>query len=472
MTAPHSYLGSSPQLPFAFTPSAASLGTSLMCLAADTQRQLLPPGGGAGSSSSSLKQLPAPLSRPGTAAAAAAAAASAAAASIAAAGAASTDPAGAPPAATAAAGSAGAGAMGAGTPSPPLLYPPASGGQVSFIRDISGLATIRRPSWSSRSSSFDIATVGSATLPHHLSMSPGMADLMDPSLMLGYSSSHGSSAPGHTMLRNAAGSGSSAVGAAAPGVVYRWNLGQQPGSSIGPQMQQQQQLEGSGSGSGQQQQQQHDARGVDSTDTQHIHAATAAGADHNPAGAESAAAAVQDASRPEAGMDPSAGSAAAQQQHSQATGGSAVGGSAVEDTFGASMGHDESESDLLPFVLDAEPTATQQGQAGGPGASGAAGQGGRVGQAGAGGPAVQGGTAAQKDVAVGAFLRMVQDAAAAPVGRLDRRQVLWQQQRQQQEEGGEVTEGGDVPVCVGEAVDKVQLLAAQLQQLLFPESCA
>jgi hypothetical protein len=63
---------------------------------------------------------------------------------------------------------------------------------------------------------------------------------------------------------------------------------------------------------------------------------------------------------------------------------------------------------------------------------------------------------------------MVQDAAAAPVGRMDRRQVVWQQQQQD----GEAAEGGDVPVCVGEAVDNVQLLAAQLQQLLFPESCA
>jgi hypothetical protein len=65
---------------------------------------------------------------------------------------------------------------------------------------------------------------------------------------------------------------------------------------------------------------------------------------------------------------------------------------------------------------------------------------------------------------------MVQDAADAPVGRMDRRRVLWQQQQQQLLEG-EVAEGGNVLVCVGEAADKVQLLAAQLQQLLFPESC-
>lgn len=89
----------------------------------------------------------------------------------------------------------------------------------------------------------------------------------------------------------------------------------------------------------------------------------------------------------------------------------------------------------------------------------------------------------QKDVAVGAFLRMVQDAAGAPVGRLDRRRALWMQQQQQaqaQAQGGvgeaKVPAGvgaeGLVPVCVGDAVTQVQDLALQLQQLLFPESCA
>jgi hypothetical protein len=145
-------------------------------------------------------------------------------------------------------------------------------------------------------------------------------------------------------------------------------------------------------------------------------------------------------------------------------------------------GHDESESDLLPFVLDAEPTAMQQqGQGGGAAFGGAMGPGGAAaaaaavaglgGQAGAAGK----GGIAQKDVAVGAFLQMLQDAAAAPVGRLDRRQALWAAQQQQQQEDEDRAEGvgvsgGGVPVCVADAAHQVQELAAQLQQLLFPEA--
>lgn len=150
----------------------------------------------------------------------------------------------------------------------------------------------------------------------------------------------------------------------------------------------------------------------------------------------------------------------------------------VEDAFGGSMGgHDESESDLLPFVLDAEPTAMQaqlEGQGGAfgatAGAGGAAmsvGLGGGVGAAGGHtGGAVGGGGGkagvAQKDVAVGAFLQMLQEAAAAPVGRMDRRQALWVAQQDR-------AEGPAVPVCVGDAALQVQELAAQLQQVLFPE---
>ena len=54
---------------------------------------------------------------------------------------------------------------------------------VSGVRDISNLATIRRPSWSSRSSSFDVAA--SASLPHHFSGGSGyspMAELLEPAL--------------------------------------------------------------------------------------------------------------------------------------------------------------------------------------------------------------------------------------------------------------------------------------------------
>jgi hypothetical protein len=55
-----------------------------------------------------------------------------------------------------------------------------------------------------------------------------------------------------------------------------------------------------------------------------------------------------------------------------------------------------------------------------------------------------------------------------------------QQQQQAQAQGGvgeaKVPAGvgaeGLVPVCVGDAVTQVQDLALQLQQLLFPESCA
>jgi hypothetical protein len=60
-----------------------------------------------------------------------------------------------------------------------MASPPVSG-----VRDISNLATIRRPSWSSRSSSFDVAA--SASLPHHFSGGSGyspMAELLEPALL-------------------------------------------------------------------------------------------------------------------------------------------------------------------------------------------------------------------------------------------------------------------------------------------------
>lgn len=244
--------------------------------------------------------------------------------------------------------SAAGGSITAGTPSPPLLYPPAaSGGQVSFIRDISGLATIRRPSWSSRSSSFDIAAAGSTTLPHHLSMSPGMADLMDPNLMLGYSSSHGSSAPGNTLALRALPAGGSGS-AAAPAVGYRWNLGgqQQPSAGFGPQRQSQHA-----------QQQQQDGRGGTIS--------TASGGSSGAAEAVPPVIAVGAAAEDGGGSGPAAAAehaAAGPPSSAAAASGSESAGVGVEEAFGGSMGHEhESESDLLPFVLDeSEPTAMQQ----------------------------------------------------------------------------------------------------------------
>jgi len=496
-TAPHSYLGSSPQLPFAFTPSGASLGTSLMSLA-DTQRQLMPSGAApaASGSSSGLKPHAAPLSRPGSAAAAAAAAAAISAAGAAAAAAAPGAAAAEHlPGSTAAAGvgagvcavgssSGGTAGLAMGTPSPPLLYPQAtaSGGQVSFIRDISGLATIRRPSWSSRSSSFDIAAAGSSTLPHHLSMSPGMADLMDPNLMLAYSSSHGSSAPGNALLRAAAGSsshgagsaagGSSATGSGAPATVYRWNLGQQAAGGVQHQQQQQQQLQ-QPSNAPQQQLQAHTLGPGSST--------AAAGVAVADVGVLGDGAGGPEGVNTHVVLDPGAVAVDV-----DAAGGAMLAGAAADEAFGASTGHDESESDLLPFVLDAEPGLQHQQQlaaalgAAAAGVTGAVGGGGVVGR---GGPAAAGygeaggDAAGQKDVAVGAFLQLVQEAAAAPVGKLDRRQAVWQEQQRGQGEGevqgaGGIQQGVAAPVCVGDAVQQVQELAAQLQQLLFPESFA
>eukprot|EP00775_Hariotina_reticulata_P005891 gene5891-6132_t len=71
----------------------------------------------------------------------------------------------------------------------PSSAPAAPRGMLGQLLDISGLATIRRPSWSSRSSSFDVTA---SSLPHQLSVSPMMHDLLvDPGLM-GCSSSQGS----------------------------------------------------------------------------------------------------------------------------------------------------------------------------------------------------------------------------------------------------------------------------------------
>jgi hypothetical protein len=389
-----------------------------------------------------------------------------------------------------------------GTPSPPLLYAPipTTAGQVSFIRDISGLATIRRPSWSSRSSSMDIAAAigSSATLPHHYSMSPGMVELLDPSLMLGgYSSSHGSSAPGNVLLRGA-GSGSSATGQGMPAGVQRWNLGQQQqqqgGVSPGGQVQQQQlaQQQGEGHQLGQGQQQ---GGALAST------AAAADGAmrcdliggDVAGAGAGDGGVGGPEGTGLQAGSDSAHCAASAGASSGTSAAASAAARAAAEEAFGCSVGHDESESDLLPFVLDAEPAGMQQqshgfnavAAAGGPASAGYPGPGcwgpagqqgshlGPAGRAAAAAAAVPGPTAAQKDEAVGAFLHMVQEAAAAPVVRLDRRQALWSQQGAAAGEGGGGGGGAGGrcgPVCVGDAVTQVQDLAAQLQQLLFPES--
>jgi hypothetical protein len=91
-----------------------------------------------------------------------------------------------------------------------LPSPPVPG-----VRDISGLATIRRPSWSSRSSSFDVAA--STSMPHHMSVSP-MADLLDPAL-LGSSAALGAGGglapPAHPGTLNSRGPNNSTTAATA-----------------------------------------------------------------------------------------------------------------------------------------------------------------------------------------------------------------------------------------------------------------
>ncbi|KAF6256682.1 hypothetical protein COO60DRAFT_88876 [Scenedesmus sp. NREL 46B-D3] len=211
-------LSSSPQLPFAFTPSAASLGMSLISLA-DQHRNFLggtslgsglgtTPGGGRGGAAPRHAAAggAAPRSPLAPPAAAAAGNAPCSGSGI---GAAAT-------AAAAAAGQAipgssvgGASSQGGiGTPSPPP-HPAHPQHPVSCVRDISGLATIRRPSWSSRSSSFDVAA--SASLPHHLSMSPMMGDLLDP-VLLGCSSSNGSHGGGMAQHLGPAAAAAAAAG--------------------------------------------------------------------------------------------------------------------------------------------------------------------------------------------------------------------------------------------------------------------
>jgi hypothetical protein len=455
-------MGSSPQLPFAFTPS---MGGSLLSMA-DAHRQLLSAaaaaaGAGGGLLSSSRAALPAPAvarTGSGSASAAAAAAAGSSASSADAGGAAAAAGGGA----AAAFGSIGSSTQAAalGTPSPPLhapqLQPSAahaadaaaagvSGGHVSFIRDITGLATIRRPSWSSRSSSFDIAA---ASLPHHLSMSPGM-DLLDPGLMMGYGSSLGSGAPGSRQPAMQA--AATAGAAAAPAVVYRWNLGQVGAAEAGASAQQQQQVLG-GDGSG------------DAAQPMAAHEAAGGSSSH----------AEGSGSGPALGVSPACAAAGGD---SAACVGSSSGPYEAYGSSGA--GHDDSESDLLPFVLDSEPPLLpQQQQHGGSSAPAVS----RIGQqaaaaAAAAAAATPGGGAGEHDIAVGAFLKLVQEAGGAPVGRLDRRQALWQQQAEaavQRGSGGDLNAEVDAlkgppPACVGDAALQVQQLAAQLRVLLFPE---
>jgi hypothetical protein len=166
---------------------------------------------------------------------------------------------------------------------------------------------------------------------------------------------------------------------------------------------------------------------------------------------------------------------------------------------GLSIMPDESESDILPFAIDSEATAShavcysQPVGAAGTSTAGVTAAGGgysrvvpaagynqqqqqQLGQQGercagfgvsgvarrAGGlPAAA--AAAERDVAVGAFVKLVQEAAAVPLQRT--------KQQQQCGAGGCVAEAAlQQPLLVGDALQQVQLLAAQLQALVFSGS--
>jgi hypothetical protein len=168
-----------------------------------------------------------------------------------------------------------------------------------------------------------------------------------------------------------------------------------------------------------------------------------------------------------------------------------------QQQHGLSMLPDESESDILPFAIDSEATAShavcygphagavftvggftaaagrsysrvvpaagynqqqqqqqlgqQQQRSAGYGVSDVAGRA-------AGLPAA----AAERDVAVGAFVKLIQEAAAVPFQRTKQ-----QQQQQCGAEGGVAEAAQPQPLLVGDALQQVQQLAAQLHALVF-----